>query len=145
MCRASVRPLLKITITDAKEIRTEILQGFAILRILCRKTHEVTCDIYNTFSPCLPSTPTAYMSSCLCLGCHQGSPKHLPVSGPGLIPTPLLPLSLWVQGLASRYPSGMFHPLLFLPFDVQTGWRWVILVLSGQAQIGKHVPSTALC
>lgn len=61
MCRASVRPLLKITIIDAKEIRTEILQGFAILRIRCRKTHEVTCDIHDTFSPCLPSTPP-----CIC-------------------------------------------------------------------------------
>lgn len=35
--------------------------------------------------------------------------------------TPLHPPSLWVQGLASRYSSGMFHPLLFLPFDDQRG------------------------
>lgn len=90
MCSALVRPLFKLTAIYVKEILTGILEGFALLRICCRNTHEVTCDIYDTFSPSLPSSATVYVSSCLCLGCHQGSPKH-PASRPHLTVPPSPP------------------------------------------------------
>lgn len=89
--------------------------------------------------PQTPTHPLVYLPSSLFQGCHQGSPKHLSSLAPGqvMIPSSLHP-ALCVHGVALRHPSGIFHQLLFLPFDVKRVGDLAILLFSCQAETGPN-------
>lgn len=120
MFKALVRPLFKLTAIYLKGTLTGVSQGCALLRIRCRNTHEVTCNIILSSPISCPPPPV------MCPPAHawdvtEVPHKHLPVSGPSLMVPPLLPPSLWVNSLASRYPSSTPVSALWCPEGLVIG------------------------
>lgn len=88
MCRALVGPLFKITTIYLKETLTGISQGYAVLRICCGNTHEVTCDIILS-SPISSPPP-----QCMCPAAYAWDVTRVLLSTfQSLVPASWRPLS----------------------------------------------------
>lgn len=74
--QALLKSLFKIGAVYLNETLIQLSEGYALLSIPVRSAHEDTCNVRLSSSN--PHPPLTHLSPCLLLGCHQGSPKHLP-------------------------------------------------------------------